>query len=256
MEDNTIISLAKVFSEKGIYSKNRYLSNECPLNVFRNLFPDDSHTRQIESFLSYQPESNEGEGADLPWWGNYYFSDKKGTRIMILSQDSRTPNGGSVTFYMPLIKMESTIEDLRSIINSHPTWDKFVSFNKTKQFLDRCQFDYDFVYVTDAKKISNGWEKLLEDEIEIVNPDIILCLGNTGLSHLLQMKKAPITNIVDREDTSVMVHTNVLSKMKRKPIVVASLFPSNANAHFTNHRVENVVNTLHKEMDKMEAIKL
>lgn len=216
------------------------------------MYPNDIYTYQIETFLNLQPEFHEGNGADLPWWGNRYFTDEKGIRIMILSQDSRTPNGGSVTFYMPLLKQNKKLSELRSIINSNSSWDKFVSFEKAKKFFDKCKFDYDFVYVTDAKKTSNRWEVLLEKEIQIVNPDIILCLGNIGLSYLLRTKNPQVTKIVDQEDTSLEVHPTSLVSMSKNPIIIASLFPSKGNGHYTIEREKNVINTLRKVVRKLE----
>jgi hypothetical protein len=51
MDVESIIQLAKVFSGKGIYSKNRYDSFDCPLQVFKRLYPVDSYSSEIDSLL-------------------------------------------------------------------------------------------------------------------------------------------------------------------------------------------------------------
>ena len=43
--------LAEVFAPHGIYSQNRYQSEDCPLNVFKRMFPSDAYSTQIETFL-------------------------------------------------------------------------------------------------------------------------------------------------------------------------------------------------------------
>lgn len=252
--NNAIAKLANIFVEHGIYSKNRFESSDCPLRVFQKMYPEDEYSKQIEEFLKHQPDSHSGIGADLPWWGNRYFTDDKGIRIMIVSQDSRTPNGGSVTFYMPLLKDNRRVNELRGIINSYSHWDPFVSFELTKDFFEKCNLNYDFVYVTDAQKVENNWEKLFELEIEIVNPDVILCLGNRGLTYLLKTKDPKITKIVDKEDTSVEVHQKALVSMPKKPIIVASLFPSKRNIHNTDKRQRNEIGTLDRVIRKLEGM--
>ncbi|MDE3839068.1 hypothetical protein C0966_06755 [Bacillus methanolicus] len=252
--NNTIAKLANIFVEHGIYSKNRFASSNCPLRVFQKIYPEDVYSKQIEEFLRYQPEHHSGNGADLPWWGNRYFTDDKGIRIMIVGQDSRTPNGGSVTFYMPLLKDKRRVNELRGIINSYSHWDPFVSFELIKEFFEKCNLNYDFGYVTDAQKVENNWEELFEREIEIVNPDVILCLGNRGLTYLLKTKNPKITKIVDKEDTSLEVHQKALVSMPKKPIIVASLFPSKINTHNTDERERNVISTLDKVIRKLEGM--
>jgi hypothetical protein len=251
----TISQLSEVFSRYDIYAQNRYKSSDCPLRVFQRMYPNSSYSSDIDVFLQSQPSVYTGDGADLPWWGDRYFSNDQGVRVMILSQDSRTPNGGSVTFYMPLIAdIEHNTSNLLRTIRSYNHWDPFVSFNLTRNFLARCQFNYDFIYVTDARKIGKGWENLLEREIEVVKPDIIICLGNKGLSYLTNLKNPGITRIIDESDDIVLyAHDNVLRGLVRKPIIVPSLFPSRGNGHYTTEREDKVVETINKLIKEMQG---
>ncbi|MDR7074747.1 hypothetical protein [Fictibacillus barbaricus] len=252
MNKKVITELAQLFNSTGIYSKNRYIENNSPLQVFKTKFPNDSYSYEIDTFLKCQPDFHLGFGADLPWWGNRYFTSENGIRTMILSQDSRSPDGASVTFYMPLLKENKSLLELRNEINSNKSWDAFKSFEKIKNLFDRCKFNFDFVYVTDAQKMDKGWEELLEHEIQIVKPDIILCLGNKGLTYLMKKNNPKITKIVDSENTQLNIHSNALPKMLSKPILIASLFPSTGNGHYTDKRECNVVNTYLKVIKELQ----
>lgn len=253
MDMDIVRKVAKIFTKHGIYSRNRFESKSCPLNVFKNLYPSDGYTAQINTFLDCQPALHLGLGADLPWWGTRYFSGDAGIRTMILSQDSRNPNSGSVCFYMPLMKEASDPSELRKIIRDYTDWDSFVSFEKVKKFFNKCDFDYDFVYVTDAQKIDVGWEHLLEEEIQLVKPDVIVCLGNMGLRYLTNERQPKVTKIIDENYGRVALDNTVLPLMGRKPLVVAALFPSTGNGHYTTEREDQVVGTYHAVVRELES---
>jgi len=246
MNKDTIKELAFLFRDRGIYSKHRYEKEDCPLRYFQRKFRQDSYKTDIETFLNIQLDFYSGKGADLPWWGNRYFTNDDGIRIMILSQDSRNPDGGSVALYSPFLEEKGNNDEYRNIIDSHNNWSDFPSFEKIKGLLNQCPIDFDFIYVTDAMKIEKGWKELLEEEIQIIEPDIILCLGNIGLMYLL--KRTGVIKMVDKGDTRELIHPKSLPKMACKPVLVTSVFPTDRYGNYNVDRERNVVNTLTKAL--------
>ena len=125
-------------------------------------------------------------GADLPFWGKEYFSNRKGKRIFIVAQDSQTPDAGSIVFWAHFFGNLDLYKRYIRTLGKNPEaelrYDKFI--------LEECRLNLDFIYLTDAKKVyqNNSWKKfdyyqsknLLEEEINFCQPDVIIFLGGSG----------------------------------------------------------------------------
>ncbi|WP_421381742.1 hypothetical protein ACOJQI_20915 [Bacillus salacetis] len=249
MDKRNVKALSELFRDTRIYSQNRYSKNS-PLRIFQKEYPNHTYSKEVDEFISTQSLEAFGDGADLPWWGDKYFSDIKAPRVMILTQDSLGPNKGSVVAYMPFLIDESkSSSDLNEYVRRYD-WQKFGAFTRFRNLFKKLELDNRFLYVTDARKVSGDWKRVLEKEIEIVSPDVILCLGQTGLEYLSDIKSG-VTKLVDRKDTIVEITTGRLPQMIKKPVVVASLFPSGSNGHYTHEREDNSANTFNMVIERL-----
>lgn len=247
MVERSVKALSDLFKETEIYSQNRYTANS-PLRVFQQEYPNHIYSVEIEEFIKNQKEEAFGDGADLPWWGDLYFSNEPALRVMILTQDSLGPNKGSVAAYMPfLIDGRKSSSDLNEYVRKYD-WQKFAAFSRFRKLFKQLNLDTRFLYVTDARKVSGDWKSVLEREIEIASPNVVLCLGQTGLEYIADFRGG-ITTIVDKEDTTIKVLEGKLPRLESKPVVVASLFPSGSNGHYTTEREQNTVNTFNRVID-------
>lgn len=194
---NNLIELSNIFSRYKIYPVSKYISGS-PVRCFQRLFHQNYYTSQVETFLQSHTYKPVQRGADLPWWGSKYFTDESGYRVMIVSQDSLAKDAGSIVFWACLY----------SLVDSEGEYSKFTQclgekkpfrFNNWKKIHDQLSewnIDLQFCYITDASKVykEGSWKdrdfdkikskKLLEEEIEYCEPDLLILLGSTPLAIL------------------------------------------------------------------------
>jgi len=189
-----IDKLSKLFKKYNIYPRSCY-DFKTPARIFQKLYPDNHYSLELEQVLSDQDYSHSKRGADLPWWGEKYFSDEEGRRILIVSQDSLVPDAGSIAFFaqlFPVIDIDDVDSYKKFESNLVKSGNSFCnSWNTVKKLFTEWGIDFDFLYITDASKVysDNSWDdfdfntekslELLKSEIEICNPDLIILLGRT-----------------------------------------------------------------------------
>lgn len=190
--------LARLFAGYRIYPASCYRADS-PARVFQRMFPAEHYSRDIEILLRLQDYAPRQRGADLPFWGKKYFTEEKGLRVMIVSQDSLMKDAGSVVLYahlMPVIqdKVEfRTYDD--QVHAARPGGRSFyASWRIVRDQLRAWNIDLDFLYLTDAKKVytEGSWEdrdfddvrsrELLKAEIELCDPDLLILLGRSPLA--------------------------------------------------------------------------
>lgn len=196
--------VAKLFAKYKVCSKNCY-GNDSPVKVFQKTYPDNHYSKELEVFLSYQDYLPTQRGADLSWWGKDYFSGKKGFRVMVIGQDSKAKDAGSVVFFTHLMLIISGKVDYQKHIKFLHTKFSFNSWDKIKKWFAQCNIDLDYLYVTDGKKVykegsleNDDFDKkkskeLLEEEIDLCSPDLIVILGASSLSLLDKSRKYNFT---------------------------------------------------------------
>lgn len=220
-------TLVDLFAEWDIYPRSCYVPGT-PLREFQSLFPDSHFARDAEELLSAQPERSSRRGADLPWWGSRYFSEAPGRRTMIVSQDSLAPDAGSVAFFACLFGHCESKPDYLAY-TSHledPKLFPYASWARIRALLQEdWALDLDLVYITDARKVyrlgpkqiarfnGSASRQLLQGEIEVTRPDLIVILGAPGVSLLF-----PDTTYAD------LVDERASRSMDGVPVVV-SPFP-------------------------------
>jgi len=204
--------LSEIFSPYKIYPLLRYTEGS-PVRNFQKLYPENYYSKAIEIFLSKHDYEPIRRGADLPWWGKKFFSKKEGYKVMIISQDSLSRDAGSIVLFAHLFNE----------INSQGEYDYYISgLNENQNFgyknwrMVRDQFirwniDLDFCYITDAAKVykEGSWKDgdfdrvrskiLLEREIDICEPDLIIMLGAKPLN--LLKKRLKYSSIVEKGET-------------------------------------------------------
>lgn len=184
-----INELAQLFAKYRIYPKEKFTINTAVGWFLEN--SDNYYARDLRNdFLPKQDYQSEKRGADLPFWGEEYFSNRKGKRIFIVTQDSQTPNAGSIVFWAHLFGNLDLYKRFRNALDKNPE----TSLRYDKFILEECKLNLDFLYITDAKKVyqDNSWKKfnlyqsrnLLEEEINFCRPDVIIFLGGSGLELL------------------------------------------------------------------------
>lgn len=203
-----IRELAKLFTEYKTYPQSCF-SDSTPAKIFQRMFPENHYSTDLEKFLSYQNYEPTQRGADLPWWGKDFFSEELGCRVMVISQDTAVKDAGSITLVAQYFPDE--FDGLLNEINKGRR-------RKIKEQLTDWDIDVDFLYITDASKVfKNGsWEdwdfdrekckKLLESEIEICKPDLIILLGSQPLRLLDENKKYSV--VVEAGKTILIKNIN------------------------------------------------
>jgi len=195
---NKIDELAQIFAEYKIYPQKRY-DKHSPVRVFQKMFPGNHYSKDLETFLSYQDYKFEQRGADLPWWGRKYFGEEKGSRTMIIAQDSEMPNAGSIALFAQLFPVIDSLEQYKKFVialGKKGNYGFAQRFRVKKQIIN-WGLDFDFLYITDASKVyenNNSFNKikskeLLEREIDFCNPSLIILLGAQPLYLLDKTKK-------------------------------------------------------------------
>jgi len=189
-----IEKLAKIFVKYRIYPPKCYKVTT-PVNIFLKDFPDNYYSKDLKKFISFQDYDPEKRGADLPWWGKHYFDERKEFRVMMVSQDSLSTDAGSIVLFAHLI---SVIENPKQYENYRRQLTlgnfSFTSWDTMKEILlQKWRLNPDFLYITDASKVYNInsgdfdaelSQKLLEEEIEFCNPNLLILLGSAPLKLL------------------------------------------------------------------------
>lgn len=191
-----IEDLAKIFAKYEIYPKNGY-TRGTPARLFQEKYPENYYSKNLERFLRYQDYQVE-TGADLPWWGENFFTDEASKKAMIISQNSYAVGAGSVVFFAHLFGIIEKEEDyndyncnldakyLKKNKKSKWTWRSFLD---VKEFIAGCYMNKDFIYITDAFKVDSNKESrnLIDEEIEFCKScgvKILIILGSEALSLL------------------------------------------------------------------------
>jgi hypothetical protein len=268
-----IIELSTLF--KGIYPVECFTEDTAlykflyPEGQYSQIFEDDHYRKDIQLFLQQHQYKQERIGSDLPWWGQKYFSSHTGVRVMVISQDSNTPDAGSITFYLHLMKYFNKSQYDSYIAKNRLTL--FTGWDTVKNLLREASVDLDFLYITDGKKVypeeslqyknspydsdleRKAKEKkrksmiqstakrhkeinarLLKSEIKFCNPDVIVVLGGVGLSLLDVPKK--ITELLENDTYSVYIEDfTTMYWTGRKSIEIAP-FPSGSNNGLLEYR--------------------
>lgn len=194
---NRLQELSLIFKSYKTFPLSCY-KNGTPLRRFQELYPTDYYSSQAEAFLQYHDYSQAQRGSDLPWWGKYFFSDAKGFRVMIISQDSLAKDAGSIVFFaslFPVCNSEQEFQRYVSGLNENQSF-SYNSWRKVREQLNKWGIDLNYCYITDAAKVyKNGsWKdrdfdkkkskELLQSEIKLCKPDLIVLLGTSGLALL------------------------------------------------------------------------
>lgn len=189
-----VSKLAQRFAKYKIYPKEKFTVDTAAGWFLEN--SDNYYAQDLRNdFLPEQNYQSEKRGADLPFWGKDYFSGRKGERIFIVTQDSQTPDAGSIVFWAHLFGDSDLYKRFKNALGKNSEallrYDKFI--------LEECKLNLDFLYITDAKKVyqDNSWkkfdyrqsQKLLEEEIKFCQPDVIIFLGSAGLELLEEKRK-------------------------------------------------------------------
>lgn len=191
--------LAQIFANYRIYPNQCYHDNS-RVKIFQRDFPNNHYSKDLEILLSYQNYEPTQRGADLPFWGKEYFTDKKDFRVLIVGQDSQCIDAGSIILHSNLMSIdENEYANKRSFSELNKR--SLTGLNERKVQLTEWGIDFNFLYMTDASKVyKNGsWKnknfdkekskELLEAEIEFCDPNLIILLGAPALNLLDNTKK-------------------------------------------------------------------
>lgn len=188
-----IAELGRIFSWYKTYPQDLYVFDS-PLRNFQRMFPENHYGQDIEKFLSYQNYKSTQRGADLPWWGKYFFKNCSGFRIFIIAQNSRYKDVGSVVLAAYFLPINIDLDEFnRFACKMDSEHFKYAKYMQVKNQITEWTIDIDYLYLTDAAKVykEGSWSendfdirksrKLLEEEIRICNPDLIILLGKEPL---------------------------------------------------------------------------
>lgn len=192
-----INELAKFFVKYRTYPKICY-NNYSPVKVFQRMFPRNYYSKDLETFLSYQNYKPTQRGADLPWWGRKFFTKQIDPRVLIVGQDSLTKDAGSIVLFSHLMSVIDTEDRYREYTDKLELQRPFSfnSWNMIKTQLINWNMNFDSLYITDAAKVykRGSWEdrdfdrqkskELLEAEIDLCDPDLVILLGTLPLRFL------------------------------------------------------------------------
>ena len=211
-----ILKLSELFKEYNIYPLKSYSENT-PIRVFQELFPDHYYSKDIEKFLSLHKYKSLKRGSDLPWWGSDFFQGSEKNKVMIISQDSLSKDAGSIVFWAHLYDVINNKDGYEKYTSSLENKKLFIYNNWQKiynQFL-RWNINLDCCYITDASKVYKNESykdgdfdikksrELLCKEIEICKPNLIILLGRPPLKLLF-----PKVKYEDAVENGVCLHFN------------------------------------------------
>ena len=199
--------IAELFAQYKVCPKSCY-GNNSPVRVFQKFYPDNYYNKELEVFLSYQDYLPTQRGADLPWWGKDYFGDKDGFRVMIIGQDSKAEDAGHIVFFTHLMPAVSSEADYKRYIQTLQIKRPFAfkNWERIKElFTTQWGTNLNYLYVTDGTKVyrNGSWrdrdfdkkksKDLLEEEIDLCNPNLIVILGGSPLSLLDKSREYTFT---------------------------------------------------------------
>lgn len=197
---NGILNLAHLYRDFQIFPKEKYTSGT-PLIEFQKLYPNNYYSQDINLLLEQQNYDSHLRGADLPWWGDRFFQNPTGPKVMLIAQDSNALDAGSVVMYAHLyneIPLTSEIT-YNQFINKLSTRDlfKYNNWKRAFQQVKNWKINLGNIYLTDAKKVykphidgqKDSFDNvqsviLLEKEIKIASPDYIITLGSQAFNLL------------------------------------------------------------------------
>ncbi|MGA8941651.1 MAG: uracil-DNA glycosylase family protein [Thermoactinomyces sp.] len=203
--------LAELFAEYRTYPYERYQHNS-PAIVFQEMYPENHYSKDLNIFFEYQDYSTDQIGADLPWWGEKYFTNEPGFRTLIVSQDSLANDVGSIVFFahlLPIVQNSAEYAQYNDRLDHNHCY-RYRSWKMVKEYLLKWKLDFDYLYITDARKVykpdslqyknidrqkrrkyfhESKCKKLLEAEIDFCNPDLIILLGAPSLRLLDKNRK-------------------------------------------------------------------
>jgi hypothetical protein len=234
-----ISSLGELFAEYKVYP-NECFPETSTVRKFQKTHPWDPYAQDLNKLLPLQQYNPQQRGADLPWWGEKFFSATGDFRVMVISQDSLTEDAGSVVFhacFMTSMDLPSYKRYRREHHIEH-----FRSWGMAKELLNQMS-ELKNMYITDASKvyIKGSWKdrdfdsdlsrKLLVEEIELCDPNLLVLLG-----------ASPLRLLAPKETFSQVVGREILNMFNRD--CVAAPFPSVANHYHYRSRVEHTMNLL------------
>lgn len=189
--------LSEAFSKYYLFPSSCYIGGR-PLRVFQELYPQNYYLVQVDQFLFNHQYPPKQRGSDMPWWGSKYFSDEKGYRVFIISQDSLASDAGSIVFWANLfnnVKSKTEYERYTSKLNIKNLF-RYSRWIKVYDQLLEWGIPLDFCYITDAAKVYKlgSWKdrdfdkvksrELVLEEIRICKPDLVITLGSSPITLL------------------------------------------------------------------------
>lgn len=223
--------IIKGYIKYGIYPQQSLKAHYSPYMVLKNLLEHQCPTyfQELTEMIKKQPEESNRIGADLPYWGEKYFSSLPGPRIMIIAQDSKAIDSGSIVFYAPLIHLnlessnqynELFYDKITDFFPDKQRTFRYDSYRHVVDAINDWEINLDFTFITDAKKVYVDSSKqqmkqgikqeklfnvtesqdLLNIEIENAQPDFIILLGREPL------------NIINKINNSKIKYEDVVGK--------------------------------------------
>lgn len=232
-----IEELAQHFAEYKIYPISCY-KDVTPARKFiresEDSYSDNDYAEGLKIILSYQDYKPTKRGADLPFWGKEYFSDKNVTpRVLIVAQDSNYNDAGSI------------------VLNAHRM------YYGLKSQLAKWEINSDFLYMTDARKVFENnsrnvfneeeSKKLLEKEINICDPDLIILLGKSPLELLDKTKGEKFGTVVESGE--------LISILGRGCVVSPYPFGKGCKRHDFPNRMGIATELIKKELKRLSGLK-
>lgn len=221
--------------EETIYPKNCFYIGEkedfkTPYHVIKNELKNKNLTyfSLTENFIKKQDDLSQRRGADLPYIGENYFTNKEGTRVMMVTQDSDAPSAGSIVFLGPLLEERYTREEYKRIKNKCNKFLKSYQFNAGSyshalETFDYWNIDISYLYLTDARKVhllnGGGFDEqeslnMIINEIKAVDPHIIVAAGDIAYNLLRELTECEFTT----------TNGKVVFHIMNKPVVRAPFF--------------------------------
>ena len=245
---NDIINL----SDKTIKDLYNYWRDETP-DKCKNDPKDWIQKKELISEVQQVPKGSFLNGIDFPYW---FGKEKSNKKIMIIGID---PMRDEKVFS----KLEANKSDDVIIGTPYAVHSKKIRSGRTKEYWEFIEAlsEKNFVYLTDIYKTffytnetkktrsyvhhrsinSESARDILKKEIDIINPDIIITLGNeTFIKFTLQKLKSPITNAIKDN----IVRLNEYDNLPIIPMVHLS------GSTYKKHKVKFLENNFACEIDK------
>jgi len=211
---NQILKLAEIFAEYKLYPSECF-DNTSIAHIFQSTHSTDNYSKDLHKILLMQQYKPEQRGADLPYWGNRFFQDNLSIRVMVISQDSNALDAGSVVFHACLWPYMEKEEYKKYIKNNKLK--AYAGYDLSKDLIQ--VLDLDYIYITDASKVykkdtreDKNFDKirskeLIEREISICDPDLIILLGNQPMKFMgfKEEFKEVCNSVLISEDKSYII---------------------------------------------------